>query len=300
MLEARAWLNKPLHVRFFSLLSFFVCLDALGNVCLLVYAWTNILGGLDHSVEVFDPKTPGRAFSALGSLCTWIGLVRYFGHSRRLTLVTTTLQFVAQPIIWTLASVLPVVLGFALTGIQLFGEYAPGFTTLPIALSTLWALMIGDEINSTFRQLTPVYPILGRLYIFTFVGIFYLAVANIFVVLIESAYMLALQQHYKSKGEGSSKTQWSNLGAQFARYAQKLVNLSTAPSSSPPTAPPGGEPPPSQGHEALARRLDALEQKLERQTELLERLLSASPMGAVGLTAGVAGGAAGGTPKAPS
>jgi len=31
-LEARAWLNKPLNERYFSQLSFYVCLDALCNV----------------------------------------------------------------------------------------------------------------------------------------------------------------------------------------------------------------------------------------------------------------------------
>lgn len=161
--------------RFFSLLSFFVCIDAIGNMCLLIYAWSNIVGGWERSVELFNPTSTVRDLSALGSLCTWIGLMRYFGHSRRLSLVTTTLYDVSKPILWTIISILPIFVGFALMGVQLFGSFAPSFASMPIACSSLWALMVGDEVNATFRQVTPVYPFIGRIYIFSFIGIFFLA-----------------------------------------------------------------------------------------------------------------------------
>ena len=282
MREARAWLRQPFHRRLASLLSFFVCLDAIGNICLLAYAWSNISNAWGRSVELFNPRSPSRGLSALGALCTWMGLIRYFGHSRRLTLVTTTLTVVASPIVWTMISVSPIFIGYALTGIQLFGNYAPGFTSISVASSTLWALMVGDEVNATFRQVSPVYPFLGRLYVYSFVGIFYLAVANIFIVLIESAYMISLQIHYKKRGAGSSKTTWSELGVEFARYARKVVSLSQGLGGVGAQGLGSHEPLPAVNDVSMmAKRVAALEASIEQQNSLLQRLLvAAGPPGA--------------------
>lgn len=146
---------------------------------------------------------------------------------------------------------LPIYIGYALTGIQLFGYFAPSFASLSIALSSLWALMAGDEVNATFRQVAPVWPVVGRLYVFSFIGIFYLAVANIFIVLVESSYMLALQQNYKNRGECSSKSGWSQLGVEFARYAQKILRLTETATGAPSNA-------------DAARRLAALEASMAK------------------------------------
>ena len=290
--EARAWIKKPFHIRLASLLSFFVCVDVIGNLCLLGYAWMTIVGVWEADVTVFNPRSADRGLSAFGSLCVWFGLIRYFGHSRRLQLVTTTLTTVASPIAWTLVSVLPIFIGYALAGIQLFGDYAPGFASFSIACSTLWALMAGDEVNNTFRQVSPFYPAIGRLYVYTFMAIFYLAIANIFIVLIESAYMISLSTHYKTRGEGTSKTRWSELGVEFARYARKLVQLyegAAAVANGPPSRPgsAASERPSATGdgggrsspipteEEALGRRLASLEESMKRQGEMLQRLLAA-------------------------
>ena len=139
--------------------------------------------------------------------------------------------------------------------------------------------MVGDEVNATFRQVSPVYPFLGRLYVYSFVGIFYLAVANIFIVLIESAYMISLQIHYKKRGAGSSKTTWSELGVEFARYARKVVSLSQGLGSQ---GLGSHEPLPPAVNDVsmMAKRIAALEASIEQQNSLLQRLLVAAGPGA--------------------
>ena len=73
--------------------------------------------------------------------------------------MTTTLKMVASPTVWTLVSVSPLFIGYALAGIQLFGDYAPSFSSISVACSTLVALTCGDEINSTIRQVSRCRPL---------------------------------------------------------------------------------------------------------------------------------------------
>ena len=392
MREARAWLQQPVHRRLFSLLSFFVCLDIAGNVCLLAYSWTSIMSVwqvrctracaaarspclprpphpgtaatlrlrwhllAQHEVFVFDHQANAKMCSAVGSFCCWIGILRYFGHSRRLTLVTTTLKVAISPIVWTLISVSPVFFAFALTGIDAHlgtlalrvhaarrvgtactlpsGPGGPGSSVC--ACTTTWAhdpratrrhpalwglcprlldhlhhmlialgshgwgrgqqyvptgLSAADPSRASWRdgrkpklnpcpfrwmsylmlalascavcpQVSIQYPLFGRLYVYAFIGIFYLAIANIFIVLIESAHVISLQLLYKERGEGRSKTIWSSMGVDFARYARRVVNISR-----------GGDKA-KQAADEQKRRLDALEASLKQQTELLQQLLA--------------------------
>ena len=135
------------------------------------------------------------------------------------------------------------------------------------------------------------YPIWGKLYIYVFVGTFYLAIANICIVLIESAHMISLRLLYHSRGEGQSNSLWTSLGVEFARYARRVVSMTSHGSSSnrrrgSGSSVTGAEE--SSVHGARSdlafeqrRRIDALEAKLEaslaQQAELLRQLLARTP-----------------------
>ena len=153
-------------------------------------------------------------------------LLQYNRFSRRLDIITKTLEVVAWPLIWTLVSVSPVFVGFALAGTQLFGAIAPSFSTFPETCCTLFSLMIGDECNAAFRQVSAPFPIFGRIYMFAFLSTFYFAIANVFIVLVEGAHVMSMQMLYGGgRPGGQSKTAWSAMGMDFARYVERMVGI---------------------------------------------------------------------------
>ena len=125
------------------------------------------------------------------------------------------------------------------------------------------------------------------MYIYSYIAIFFLAVANIFIALVESAYMISLQTHYKQRGAGKSKTMWSEWGSHFAIYARRVLSLGNTGTfaNHPETttqATNASQRPAEPAADATARRLAALEATLAHQTELMRQLLAAAQPRGVG------------------
>ena len=291
--EARGWLDEPWLARYVELLSAFVLVDVVAHCGLLVYAVATIERELGHTVAIFGGASYTGGFSAVGSFCIWIGLMRYFMHSRRLQLVATTLTHAVTPIVWTMVSVSPVFLGYAFAGMQLFGAYAPDFASIGVACSTLWALMVGDEVNQTFRTVTAEYPYLGRFFLCSYLGLFYITVANIFIALVDYAHVISLQAIFNVKRESrSSPSRWSLLGKNFSKFVSRVVGNRSGVSGGLAGPTPGmgigggdggGDGGGGGGGGALeasaesAARLQQIEATLRLQGELLQQLIARLP-----------------------
>ena len=157
LLAAREWARLPFVWRVRRLLSFYITLDLSANTLLLVYAARMCDEQADDEYEIdFAPPVRGHdaynVCGAVGIFCCWVGLMRYFEHSRRLFFFSVTLRRAAAPCLWLCLAILPVFIGYALAGVLCFSAIAPNFADFATATTTLWSNAFGDELNETFRQ----------------------------------------------------------------------------------------------------------------------------------------------------
>eukprot|EP01132_Coremiostelium_polycephalum_P002270 gene2270-2795_t len=90
-------------------------------------------------------------------------------------------------------SCLPIAFGYALCGVSLFSEYSDEFSDINQTCETLFALMNGDDIHATFQKVEAAYPypIIAKIYLYSFITLFVVAILNIFIFVIEGAYLSA-------------------------------------------------------------------------------------------------------------
>lgn len=110
-----------------SLFTVLNALDVSGNALLLTAACIALAHQFERRAMLYAPEpswasvTPG-----LGLLCCWLGLIRYFSISKRLSFMLKTLELAAGPALWLLVTIAPVWLGFAAGGTLLFGKVRRG------------------------------------------------------------------------------------------------------------------------------------------------------------------------------
>ena len=130
----------------------------------------------------------------LGIMLSSANMIRYFEYNKKFFLHVETIRNAAAHIIRFLVSVSPVYWGYAIFGVLNFGPYSWKFANLDAASVTLFALLTGDDIHDTFKDIVDAsypFPWVSRVYIYSFVIIFITTVLNVFIFIIEDAYVLA-------------------------------------------------------------------------------------------------------------
>ena len=83
-------------------------------------------------------------------------------------------------------------LAFSLTGFVVLGPFHPKFLTFYETFETLFGLLNGDDIYTTYDQIDidddPVAYIYSRIFLYTFLVLFIYFVLNLFTSLVIAAY----------------------------------------------------------------------------------------------------------------
>jgi hypothetical protein len=111
-----------------------------------------------------------------------------------------------------LIGVFPIYLGFLFLGLCLFWR-SERFDSTSRASYTLFSLVNGDAVFDSFTDLSSIGPILGSIFCYSFCIIFILIVLNIFISIIEEAYVV---------NKLRNKTSWI---FQHVKIEPKLVDL---------------------------------------------------------------------------
>ena len=122
-----------------------------------------------------------------------INITRYFELNRQFALLINTLRMSFTRVFTFAISVLPVFFGYLLLGVACFSNFSERFSNIDKVAVALFAIGNGDEIHATFLDLAERYPWLwfSRLYLYTFLILFILAILNIVIFLIEDAFSAA-------------------------------------------------------------------------------------------------------------
>ena len=119
---------------------------------------------------------------------------RYFEYFPKLYLHVQTLRTGSFHVLTYCISVIPVFWAFAIFGVLNFGPYSEKFSSVGQTIVTLFSLLNGDDIYSTFSEIEhgqfPSHWI-SRFYIIAFVTLFVTSVLNVFIFIIEDSYRTA-------------------------------------------------------------------------------------------------------------
>jgi hypothetical protein len=182
------WKSIPFRVKasFFSMWSIF-------NIISSIAVIAGSLLGLSEELGAHTSSEYYIVFG-LGAFLSSVNMIRYFEYNKKFFLHIETLRNASGHIISYLISVTPIYWGYAIFGVLNFGPYSWKFATLDDASVTLFALLTGDDIHQTFKDIVDAsYPVpwVSRVYIYTFVIIFITTVLNVCIFIIEDAYVLA-------------------------------------------------------------------------------------------------------------
>ncbi len=86
---------------------------------------------------------------------------------------------------------LPILIGYALCGMILFGSYTNLFRGFSNSVVTLFSAANGDNVHDTFDGIygqNTVIALFSRIYMISFIAIFTYSVINIFILIMEDAY----------------------------------------------------------------------------------------------------------------
>eukprot|EP01125_Pyxidicula_operculata_P020102 TRINITY_DN7350_c0_g1_i1.p1 TRINITY_DN7350_c0_g1~~TRINITY_DN7350_c0_g1_i1.p1 ORF type:complete len:743 (+),score=157.80 TRINITY_DN7350_c0_g1_i1:54-2282(+) len=135
-----------------------------------------------------------RLIFGVGVLIICARMIEYLEVFPNFYTLIVALRYSSSKLLRYILSVLPLLFGFGLAGLTLFGPHSDSFSDYGNTIVTLFALMNGDDMHGTFTQLEQSYPlgvILPRVFLFVFVILFMSAILNVFIFIIEDGFHLA-------------------------------------------------------------------------------------------------------------
>ncbi|KAL0227583.1 hypothetical protein RCL1_003727 [Eukaryota sp. TZLM3-RCL] len=139
-------------------------------------------------------------FSGFSAFLSWLSMLYYLNLIKGCGVLLVTLNRGLKIGLAYLIGGLPIYLGYALFGTVMFSRVSDKFDTFGQSCVTLFALINGDEILDVFDEIYSVAPVLSRLYIYSYIAFFIYCMLNIFIQIMEGAYIYA-KKTYLSKAD---------------------------------------------------------------------------------------------------
>ncbi|ETO17267.1 hypothetical protein RFI_20065, partial [Reticulomyxa filosa] len=168
------------------------------NVCIIGSAWC-------CRYLLFETKSmnwyPCFFFIGIGCMFSWISMIQYLEQFPHYYFLILTLKTSSPRVLAFVVGVLPIFIGFACFGVAYFATSSSLFSTIDEAAVTLFSLLNGDSIHDVFDAIYSASPIISRIYLYTFIALFIYAVLNIFIAIVEDAFMASRQASEKELEE---------------------------------------------------------------------------------------------------
>jgi len=178
---ASDWLERGSFRRSFHFVTARPVLDVAAAIALVVYSTSVCLTVSGTKGDAISTASVANVMGACGLFLQWASSTRFIEDRQHFQVMVATLEAAAGNALRLLATSAPLFVGFTLAGTLLFSEYTQNFSSFGTSAVTLYAVTFGDEVNETFRQIYPTYPILSRVYLFSFSFVFYFIVVNLFI-----------------------------------------------------------------------------------------------------------------------
>jgi len=161
----------------------------------------NILQVFGSSISLFDTDnimTSTDILVGFGCMFAFLNLGRYIEYSQNYSIIYVTLRSSLPNVIRYLIGVTPIFLGYIFLGLCIFWK-SERFTDTSNVMMILFSLAQGDSVYDCFKDLSGFHFLIGKIYLYSFCITFIVVVLNIFIAIIEEAYITSKMQ---------SKTHW--------------------------------------------------------------------------------------------
>lgn len=190
----------PLLVVLLALISIMLCIKALLVTDRLVTGWLmfNFFGNTVQIIAAIACMRLGRRtdvayrFFLIGIAAgtAWISVIRYLRYFPSYYLLIRTLSRAVPRCTRFVTGVSPILIGYALLGNCLFHQSVM-FTSIGASIATLFSLLNGDIIRDTFTDICQLRPVIGEIYLYSFLCLFIYVVLHTFISIVEEAYFTA-------------------------------------------------------------------------------------------------------------
>lgn len=136
----------------------------------------------------------------IGCMICYCGIGRYIEYNSEYSAIYSTLKSSLPNVLRYLFGVMPIFFGFTFLGLCLFWR-SDRFATTSSTMFSLFALMHGDSVFDVLSDLSGISFFLGQIYVYIFCTLFIVIVLNVFISIIEEAYIIKKLQN---------KTHWVN------------------------------------------------------------------------------------------
>lgn len=180
------------QIRFFDLWFLF---SIGGTVFVEVACFENVFRTCNQ-----EPISTAAKFSlGFGCALLWTCVLKYLEGNASYSGLILTLRRGVPRVLRFLVGVLPVLFAYAVFGMSYFGELSTRFADFGSSMVTLFAILNGDVIRETFLDLTPFYPTVGQIYLYSFISLFIYVVLNVFIAIIEESFFMIRQELLEKK-----------------------------------------------------------------------------------------------------
>lgn len=157
----------------------------------------NIIQIFASAISIFDTNnimTSTEILVGFGCMLAIINIGRYIEFAENYSTIYVTIKNALPNVGRYLIGVTPIFLGFIFFGLCIFWR-SERFTNTSSVMIILFALAQGDSVLDTFRDLSGFYFFLGQVYLYLFCIMFIVVVLNIFIAIIEEAYIISKMQN---------------------------------------------------------------------------------------------------------
>lgn len=137
----------------------------------------------------------------------WVKLLQYTQMSKRMCLLLRTLRRAAMDLFWFFAYFAVCICGFAQVGYLLFGLRVRQFRSLGAAVVTLLQAVAGEL---DYEAMADAHPALGPLYYVAFYLLLLLVLLNVFLAILNDAYVQTIAEDEEDEAEEAVGTDTSD------------------------------------------------------------------------------------------
>jgi len=161
------------------------------NVWALVCLIGNIVQIFGSGMSLFDTDNIMSSTEVLvgfGCMLSYINVGRYLEYNREYSTIFATISRAMPNVLRYLLGVMPIFFGFIFFGLCLFWR-SERFVSTSSTMITLFSMLNGDSVFDIFNDLTGVSFFIGQVYCYIFCIMFIVVVMNVFISIIEEAYV---------------------------------------------------------------------------------------------------------------
>ena len=153
-----------------------------GNLC-------SIFGSLFVIFAEFFPLGYAEIFIGIGAFCTWSSITKYLANTKDFYVIMRTFKEAIPLIAKVWIGILPIYIGVCFLSMCVLWEFKDSFGSFSAGFYTMFSVQAGDALFDTFHAMTLANFYYAHLFMYVFIFFVISIVQNIFMVIVEDAYI---------------------------------------------------------------------------------------------------------------